>query len=150
MYPRKGKAMATILPDPKTPFGERVARRLREEKIIWLTTTGANGTPQPAPVWFLWEDETFLIYTMANAKRLAHIERNPRVALNFDGDGSGGDIIVFTGEARQAPDTPPADQYPAYAEKYRDLIAEEFQTPENFARGYPVALRITPTKVRGF
>jgi len=142
--------MATILPDPATSFGERVARRLREEKIIWLTTTGADGTPQPAPVWFLWEDETFLIYTLANAKRLAHIERTPRVALNFDGDGTGGDIIVFTGEARQAPDTPPADQYPAYAEKYRDLIAEEFQTPENFARGYPVPLRITPTKVRGF
>ena len=142
--------MATILPDPATSFGERVARRLREEKIIWLTTTGADGTPQPAPVWFLWEDETFLIYTLANAKRLAHIERTPRVALNFDGDGTGGDIIVFTGEARQAPDTPPANQYPAYAEKYRDLIAEEFQTPENFARGYPVPLRITPTKVRGF
>ena len=150
MYPRKGETMATILPDPATPFGERVARRLREEKIIWLTTTGADGTPQPAPVWFLWEDETFLIYTLANAKRLAHIERNPRVALNFDGDGTGGDIIVFTGEARQAPDTPPANQYPAYAEKYHDLIAEEFQTPENFARGYPIALRITPTKVRGF
>jgi PPOX class probable F420-dependent enzyme len=142
--------VATILPDPATPFGERVARRLREELVIWLTVTGADGTPQPAPVWFLWENETFLIYTLANAKRLAHIERNPRVALNFDGDGSGGDIIVFTGEARQAPDTPPADQHPTYAEKYHDLIAEEFQTAENFARGYPVALRVTPHKVRGF
>ena len=142
--------MATILPDPATPFGERVARRLREEVVIWLTVTGADETPQPAPVWFLWEDETFLIYTLANAKRLAHIERNPHVALNFNSDGTGGDIIVFTGKARQAPDTPPADQYPAYAEKYRGLIAEEFQTAENFARGYPVALRITPTKVRGF
>jgi PPOX class probable F420-dependent enzyme len=139
-----------ILPDPATPFGERVAQRLREELVIWLTTTGADGTPQPAPVWFLWEGERFLIYTLANAKRLAHIERNPRVALNFDGDGTGGDIIVFTGVARQAPDMAPADQHPAYAEKYRGLIVEEFQTAEKFARGYPVALRITPTKVRGF
>jgi PPOX class probable F420-dependent enzyme len=91
-----------------------------------------------------------LIYTLANAKRLAHIERNPHVALNFNSDGTGGDIIVFAGVARLAPDMPPADQHPAYAEKYRGLIAEEFQTAENFARGYPIALRITPTKVRGF
>ncbi len=142
--------MTTILPDPATPFGERVARRLRDEKIIWLTTTGADGTPQPAPVWFLWEGETFLIYSLASAKRLAHIERNPRVALNFDGNGSGGDIIVFTGEARRAAGAPPADQNPPYAEKYRDLIAEEFQTAENFAAQYPVALRVTPTKSRGY
>ena len=142
--------MATILPDPATPFGERVARRLREEVVIWLTTVGADGTPQPAPVWFLWEGESFLIYSLANAKRLAHIERNPHVALNFDSDGTGGDIIVFTGEARQTPDIPPANQYSAYAEKYRGLIAEEFQTAENFARGYPIAMRIMPTKVRGF
>jgi PPOX class probable F420-dependent enzyme len=142
--------MTTILPDPATPFGERVARRLREEVVIWLTVTGTDGTPQPAPVWFLWEGETFLIYSLANAKRLAHIERNSHVALHFNSDGSGGDIIVFTGEARQAPDTPPADQYPAYAEKYRGLIAEEFQSAETFARGYPIALRITPTRVRGY
>jgi PPOX class probable F420-dependent enzyme len=150
MHLMKGETMATILPDPATSFGERVARRLREEVVIWLTTTGADGTPQPAPVWFLWEGETFLIYTLTNAKRLAHIERNPRVALHFDGDGTGGDIIVFTGEARRAPDEPPADQHPAYAAKYRDLIAEEFQAAEIFARDYPVALRITPRKVRGF
>lgn len=142
--------MATILPDPATPFGERVARRLREDVVIWLTTTGADGTPQPTPVWFLWEDETFLIYSLANAKRVEHIERNPRVALHFNGDSTGGDIIVFTGEARWAPDTPPADQNPTYTAKYRELIAEEFQTPENFALRYPDALRITPTKVRGF
>jgi PPOX class probable F420-dependent enzyme len=142
--------MTTLLPDPATPFGERVARRLRDEKIIWLTTTGADGTPQPTPVWFLWEGQTCLVYSLASAKRLAHIERNPRVALNFDGNGSGGDIIVFTGEAHRAADVPPADQNPAYVEKYRDLIAAEFQTAENFAAQYPVALRVTPTKARGY
>jgi hypothetical protein len=42
--------MSSVLPDPATPFGERVARRLREEAVIWLTTMGADGTPQPNPV----------------------------------------------------------------------------------------------------
>src|SRR5438132_1268065 len=42
--------MTFQLPDPSTPFGERVARRLREERLIWLTTVDARGqlAVQPA------------------------------------------------------------------------------------------------------
>jgi hypothetical protein len=38
--------------DTAIPFGARVARRLQEERIIWLTTVRSNGTPQRSPVWF--------------------------------------------------------------------------------------------------
>lgn len=141
--------MSSVLPDPKTPFGERVARRLRGEKILWLTTVAPDGTPQPNPVWFLWDGESILVYSLNQAKRNTHITRNPRVALNFDGNGTGGDVIVLTGEARVVPDEPPADQNPEYVEKYKELIARAFQTPENFAARYSVAMRITPTSVRG-
>ena len=139
------------LPDPSTPFGERVARRLRDERLIWLTTVDAKGTPQPTPVWFLWDEtsSTFLIYSLTNAKRQAHLQQNPRVALNFDGNGKGGDIIVFTGEAQVSSDDPPADQLPAYVEKYHDFIARGFGTPANFASKYSVALRIRPMALRG-
>ena len=139
------------LPDPSTPFGERVARRLRDERLIWLTTVDAKGTPQPTPVWFLWDEttSTFLIYSLTNAKRHAHLQQNPRVALNFDGNGKGGDIIVFTGEAQVSSDDPPADQLPAYVEKYRDFITRSFGTPANFASKYSVALRIRPMALRG-
>ena len=139
------------LPDPSTPFGERVARRLRDERLIWLTTVDAKGTPQPTPVWFLWDESTstFLIYSLTNAKRHAHLQQNPRVALNFDGNGKGGDIIVFTGEAQVSSDDPPADQLPAYVEKYRDFLSRSFGTPANFASRYSVALRIRPMAIRG-
>lgn len=139
------------LPDPSTPFGERVARRLRDERLIWLTTVDANGMPQPNPVWFLWDEttSTVLIYSLTNAKRLAHVQHNPKVALNFDGNGQGGDIIVITGEAHVSSNDPPADQLPAYVEKYRDFIARGFGTPENFASKYSVPLRIRPIALRG-
>ena len=73
--------MTFQLPDPATPFGERVARRLRDERLIWFTTVDAKGTPQPTPVWFLWDEatSTILVYSRADAKRLAHIQQNPRV-----------------------------------------------------------------------
>jgi PPOX class probable F420-dependent enzyme len=50
--------------DTSTPFGQRVVQRLREDVVIWLTTVRADGTPEPSPVWFLWDQETFLIYSL--------------------------------------------------------------------------------------
>jgi PPOX class probable F420-dependent enzyme len=69
--------MVFQLPDPSTPFGERVARRLRDERLIWLTTVDAKGMPQPTPVWFLWDaaTSTILIYSRADANRLAHLQQ---------------------------------------------------------------------------
>jgi PPOX class probable F420-dependent enzyme len=143
--------MTFQLPDPSTPFGERVARRLRDERLIWLTSVDAKGTPQPTPVWFLWNETTmtFLIYSRSDAKRLAHMQQNPRVSLNFDGNGTGGNIIVIIGKAQVGTDDPPADQLPTYVEKYRDFIARSYQTPEKFASIYSVALRILPIAIRG-
>lgn len=143
--------MSFQLPDPTTPFGERVARRLRDERLIWLTTIDAKGMPQPTPVWFLWDEasSTFLIYSKNEAKRLKHIQQNPNVALNFDGNGSGGDIIVFTGVAEISTTDPAADQVPAYVEKYSNFIARASGTPEKFASMYRDVLRIRPHAVRG-
>lgn len=141
--------MSFSLPDPATEFGARVAARLRDERIIWLTTTGADGTPQPNPVWFLWDGASFLIYSLPDAARLSHIKRNAHVALHFDGNGKGGDIVVFTGVAREAPEESPANERPDYLERYRQRIAQNFGGPDAFAARYSVALRITPTKARG-
>jgi len=143
--------VAFQLPDPSTPFGERVARRLRENRLIWFTTVDAKGTPQPTPVWFLWDEthSTILIYSRADAKRLEHLQHNSRVALNFDGNGNGGDIIVITGEAHVSIDDPAADRLPVYVDKYRDFIARLYATPEKFAEVYSVAMRIRPTAIRG-
>jgi PPOX class probable F420-dependent enzyme len=138
------------LPDKTTPFGQRVARRLHEELIIWLTTVDSKGTPQPAPVWYWWDDKSqnVLIYSQANAKREAHLRANPRVSLNFDGNKQGGDIIVLIGNVVFSND-PPAYQNQPYVEKYSELIKRSFGAPETFAQRYPVTLRIQPLSVRG-
>jgi PPOX class probable F420-dependent enzyme len=141
--------MDIVMPDPSTPFGARVARRLREEHVIWLTTVDASGAPQPTPVWFLWDGDTVLIYNRNDARRIAHVQRNPRVALHFDGDKRGGDIVVITGTAQLTPEDPPADQLPVYVDKYRDHLRRLNYTPESFAAAYSVAMRVRPRKIRG-
>ncbi|MGH3569165.1 MAG: TIGR03667 family PPOX class F420-dependent oxidoreductase [Pseudonocardia sp.] len=143
--------MTSVLPDPATDFGTRVVRRLREETLAWLTIVDGAGTPQPAPVWFLWDDASAsaLVYSHGEAKRLEHIRARPRVALHLDGDGRGGDIVVLTGLAEEAPDEPPVDRNPAYLAKYGDQITGGWQTAENFASIYSVPLRIHIRRTRG-
>jgi PPOX class probable F420-dependent enzyme len=135
--------------DTNTEFGQRVARRLAEERIAWLTTIDSNGNPQPRPVWFLWERETFLIYSRPGTAKLRHIAERPQVALNLDGDGLGGDIVVFTGQAEIDPAAPPADQVPAYVAKYQPGFARIRMTAAEFAASYSIVLRVTPLKLRG-
>src|SRR5215469_17603331 len=90
-------------PDPSTPAGEQILRRLREELFIWLITVDATGTPHTLPVAFLWDvaQATFLIYSASEADRdrLAHIRQNPKVGLHFNFDLSGSDSFILTGEA---------------------------------------------------
>ena len=138
-----------MLIDTATDFGQRVDRRLQEEQIVWLTTVSSQNIPQPRPVWFLWDGESLLVYSKADAYKLAHIARNPQVALNLDSDGRGGDIIVLTGEAYVDRKAPPATQIADYVEKYRDGIAQIQMTPESFAQEYSVAIRIVPQTLRG-
>jgi PPOX class probable F420-dependent enzyme len=136
--------------DLSTEFGARVARRLEQELIIWLTTVRIDGTPQPSPVWFLWADQSLLIYSQPNKQKLRNIAQNPKVALNFNSDASGGDIAVINGTAQIDSQAPPADRIRAYLDKYRQEIADLGSTPDGFAQSYSVAIRVTPVGLRGF
>lgn len=136
--------------DLTTEYGARVARRLQDEQVIWLTTVGRDGTPQPNPVWFVYEDDSFLIYTQDTAYKLRNIRRNPRVSLHFDSGESGEDVVVFTGRASLDESAPLAHRHAAYLEKYRQGIADIDMTPESMGKDYHVAIRVKPDKVRGF
>jgi len=143
--------MTFQLPDDSTPFGKNVRLRVHEEYLMWLTTVDTRGMPQPAPIWFWWDDAAanFLVYNLTHAKRLDFVRNNSRVALHFDGYRTGSGIIVFTGHARISPSEVPADQHPSYMAKYRHWMTGMFGSPEQFAARYSVALRISPVKVRG-
>jgi PPOX class probable F420-dependent enzyme len=135
--------------DESTEFGRRAARRLREERIAWLTTVSPRGTPRPVPVWFLWDgDASILLYSRRDKPKLRNIAENPRVSLNLDGNGEGGDIVVCLGRASVS-DDPPADQVDEYVEKYNALIERNRWTPASFASDYSVPLRVAISRIRG-
>jgi PPOX class probable F420-dependent enzyme len=135
--------------DEGTEFGARVARRLREEQVVWLTTVTPGGAPLPRPVGFLWDGGGVVsVYSQPGA-RVRNIARNPRVTLNFDGDGRGGDVVVLSGAAQVDPSAPAADAVAPWLEKYAAQIAAFGMTPAAYAARFSVPIRIRLTRVDG-
>jgi PPOX class probable F420-dependent enzyme len=131
-------------------LGRHVKRRLRKEQIIWLTTVDFNDAPQPRPVWFHWYDETILIFSERGKAKLRHIERNPKVSLNFNTDEDGGDVAVIGGEARIMDAPPASNRVKAYLRKYREGIKSLDMTVAEFSAAYTVPILVTPKALRGF
>jgi PPOX class probable F420-dependent enzyme len=137
--------------DPGTEFGARVERRLREDMIGWLVTVAADGTPQPNPVWFLWDGETALIYSISDQAKLRHLARNANVALHLDSQDGGDDIVILTGTATIDSTAPQLAQNQPYVEKYRDEIKRiGFEDALGMAAEYTVQIRFRPNRLRGF
>ncbi len=131
-------------------LGKRALGRLEEEQIVWLTTTSPNGTPLPTPVWFLWHENAVLIYSQPDTAKLKGINRNGRVALNFNADEHGGNVIIFKGNAEIVADGAPASSIPEYVTKYAVGMKSLGLPPEHFAAEYSALIRVTPDRLNGF
>src|SRR5262249_6600584 len=124
---------------------------LDNDRVVWLTTVGQDGTPQPNPVWFLYSDGDILVYNLNSANRLTHIRHRPQVSLNFNSTETGGEVVVITGTARVAGGEPLATANEAYMAKYgKDMEQLSEGKIDQFAQDYGKAIRIEIGKVRGF
>lgn len=127
--------------------GAHAAQRLESDRIAWMTTIRSNGTPQVSPIWFIWDGEEFLIYSRETA-RVDNLADQPRVSLNLDGDGQGGDIVVIEGTARIDRSLPSAADNAVYLTKYQPVMDDYGWTAQWFAEQYSAPIRVTPTKYR--
>lgn len=127
-----------------TKFDELIASSV----YVWFTTVRADGMPQPTPVWFVRDGDTFIIYTIAGSHKTKNFETNPKVALSWANEDAG-DYCVIMGEVAVEATLPPPSVQPAYLAKYREAMAEIGFTPEGFAEMWSVPLRVTPLHVRG-
>jgi PPOX class probable F420-dependent enzyme len=138
-----------IMIDLSSDFGAYVNQRLGDEGVIWLTTVAADGTPQPNPVWFLWDNNSFLIYTKPDSAKLKNIKRNPRVSLNLEGATSqGGEVMVITGIASIEEHAP--EPNPKYYAKYKGITKKLGREFADVYREYSISIRVMPLKLRGF
>jgi PPOX class probable F420-dependent enzyme len=135
--------------DEGSEFGARVARRLREETVVWLTTVTPSGAPLPRPVGFLWDGgQDVSVYSQPGV-RIRNIGRNPKVTLSFGGEGRGGDIVVLSGRAEVDTSSPSAAENAAWVAKYAVEWERGGMTAESFARRFSVPVRIRIGGVHG-
>jgi PPOX class probable F420-dependent enzyme len=131
-------------------ISDRLAQRLDDDLVAWLTTVRSDGIPQASLVWFLWDGGEFLIYSEPGKAKLRNIAANPVVSLNLNSIGDGG-VAVFTGDARLSPEDGDPSTNPRYVDKYRSLIEGELATSiETFATAYRVAIRVKPRSLRSW
>ena len=123
----------------------KVQARLQKDLVIWLATVGADGHPRVVPVWFWWDGDSFLVYSLPGQK-VNDIKGNPNVALHLNTDPEAGEVIRVDGEAKLQQRQPPAYKVPAYNRKYRALIKRYGWTPKGFSDQYHVAIRIKPIR----
>jgi len=140
--------MATI--DFDSDFGKRALGRLEREQIVWLTTVSQNGTPQPSPVWFLWDDGEVIVFSQPETPKVRAIKRNGRVSLNFNATEHGGDVVILQGTATVVAGGPAPTAFPAYVAKYAGGLQSLNMTPEAFGDEYSQLIRVVPDRLRGF
>lgn len=131
-------------------LGRKALRRLKRERILWLTTVDRTGQPQPRPVWFHWGGEDILVFSEPGAAKVRHIAARPQVAVNFNSDEEGSEVVVLLGEARLAEAPVPEARLRAYLRKYREGIEDLEMTPDSFRQAYAVPILVRPTRLRGF
>ena len=134
--------------DAATDDGARALRRLQTELIGWLTTINPNGQPQASPIWFLWDGDELLLYSMTRTPRNGNIEDRPLVAFNLESGPEGEDVVTAEGEARIVPDEPSAAANVTFLAKYQGMFDAYGWTPDWYAQRYSVPIRIRPTRWR--
>ncbi|MGE0680891.1 MAG: pyridoxamine 5'-phosphate oxidase family protein [Candidatus Binatia bacterium] len=75
---------ATPQPAPPSMSTEELNAFLARPIIARIATVRANGSPQLAPMWFLYEDGVMYMSTRTYAAKVKHMQKNPRVAVVVD------------------------------------------------------------------
>jgi PPOX class probable F420-dependent enzyme len=132
--------------DTSDPKQARIDERLRTDLIIWLSSVRPNGAAHLVPVWFLWDGDTFLIFSKPDQK-IRNLQHNTSVMIGLDDTDAGENPIMFTGVAELLPSGSLTPALPAYAEKYAAKLTEFGWTGDSMAKAYSEPIRITPTKL---
>jgi PPOX class probable F420-dependent enzyme len=138
--------------DFSTELGQKAKHHLENEYFVWLTTISAGLLPQPRPVWFVWRENGFLIYSKPQTNKIHHLQEHKGVALHFNTSDKKGEqnVIVFTGQALLDTSLPRAEHLPEYLAKYAAGISDLGFTPQSFGDEYSVPIYIQPVGVRGW
>lgn len=74
-------------------------RFLRGRHVAVLVTLNEDGSPQPAPIWYLYRDGVFFFRTAEDAVRTKNIRRDPRVSICVQDERAPYKSVIARGKA---------------------------------------------------
>ena len=128
------------------PSAEATARRvlpmLEDERVVWLSTVGEDGSPHLVPTWFWWDGEDLLLWSKPNAVKVRNVRANPRlmIAVGHPDEDFAVGLIAATATLDDAP-VPDA-----FFTKYAADLGEAALHPDGYRAVYTQTVRVTPTR----
>lgn len=133
--------------DLDNPKQAHIDQRLRSDSMIWLNSVRPDGRPHSVAVGFVWDGESFLIFSKPNNQKLRNIAHNPNVVLALDDTHGGSDVIAIEGTAELLPQKTIELIHQSYAEKYAQDVKRHGWTLESMAAEFSEPIRIMPKKL---
>lgn len=129
---------------------EEIWEFARQGHTGMLTTLRSDGYPVTLPVWFVTGEQCILIQTPSRARKISHIQRDPRVSFTIEEGRSWQELraVVMTGLAKVVDDeTERTEAMNRISEKYVGLGVPS-DVPDATRRYYEtpkVVIRIDPS-----
>lgn len=123
---------------------------LAAERTCRVATTGKDGRPHVAPLWFVWDGTSLWLNSVVRSQRWTDLARDPRVAVVVDAGVEyahlrGVELSGAVTPVGDVPRTATADPGVAVPEA---LFARKYTASETFTPdGRHAWLRLTPDKV---
>ncbi len=124
----------------------RVRRFLETEPVIWLSSTRADGAPHLVPTWFAWDGTAIVIVSKPGAVKARNLLADPRAMLALGDAEADFDVGLLEARAEILSEPTPVDLPDGFAAKYAVRVAALGLTPAQFARTYPLVIRLVPVK----
>lgn len=127
--------------------------RLRSTPVAWLTTVRPDGRPHLVPVWYVWADDGFVVFSKPDAVKARNVASDSRVMVALGRPEDDFDVQLVEGEARILPDGAPEilpSLAPQLLAKYAGWMSSIGLTMAEFGATYRSVIRIEPTRFLGW
>jgi PPOX class probable F420-dependent enzyme len=112
-----------------------------------LATNRADGTTQMTPVWFIWEDDTFIISTVKRTVKWKNLVLDQRCSVIADDPA--GHYVSASGVAELV-DGDVYDETLRIVQKYKTPAEIEEYMAEIYREGERTIIRLKPERVHSF
>jgi PPOX class probable F420-dependent enzyme len=134
------------LPGARMTFGDL--------PVVHVGTIDPDGAPHVVPLWFVWLDEGVYVTCRGGSRVLANLERDPRVALQFDRGRTWPEHagVLLSGRAELLSHDHPSVRraISAWFEKYRPELSGPAFAAYTEQVEEPAVFRVRPERLSGW